>query len=783
MTVKTDSNTQRTKPPTGDDAQKALRRFFVFGPEAEDKGPAAGVLPAHLAPFRNVARVRTEYPLFLGPRYLARHLEASLGEAEAGTGALCLGFDELMARVRRTLEGEAPGGSLGQILRDNLKRLEGHILDLLADEDGATADARETLAAAGVAMVEALAKESGLSGADREALEKEVARMASALPPAPEGTARLVGPRRGLALELLRHALLDGHGTTRESFILETRDLAAKGRAVLDADRRKSPDVRAAETAGGAMGEMGKRFVNPAAMASVLGDRRGSAAMGAERRERLEKAVAALEEALERFHTPEVHLIHDGSLPWLVRSLEQSGDGWLAEASADPCAAATEVFDRAAERLAAALRARERVLLETSGEYEAERHEPWLERLAGLDWRSFAAADAGLIEPVIVVESAGALADRGVVSLSKLLRSGRPVQVLVDIDPAVDPGAGDGAAPGAESRFEPAYLGMSHREAFVQQSSESRPLHLMEGFLRAASSSRTGLHVVAPWSEAEKETGEALHPALIAGAAIDGRAHPLFRYDPDTGPSWAHRLDFGGNAEPAEDWPGTEGGETGGQPFTFADFALLDPALRRHLRPVAGPAGENLVPLAEWLDLPADEALHQIPTIDAADAGGRSVRLAVSRPLALECRDRLGFWRTLQELAGVKSEYVRRASEAVREELEQAAREERERMAAAHAAELEMMRERASREAVDRLTAALLDVDLGLFAEPAPAAPSFVGKTVDEVAESLLAAVGGLGDDELAAGDGSPSTSGAVSEAADRLLALIDTPELDRVLE
>lgn len=781
MTVKTESKTHRTQPSGGGDAQKALRHFFVFGPEAAETGPDAGLLPVHLAPFRGVTRVRTEFPLFLGPR----HLESAQGDLAGGVGALCLGFDELMARVLRTLEGEGAGGAVGQILRDNLKRFESHVLDLLADEEGGSADPRQTLLAAGGAMAEALAKESGLSDADREALANDVARMVDALPPAPEGTARLVGPRRGVALTLLRHALLDGHGTTRDSFVHETRELVAQGRAMLDADRRKGPEARKAEAAGSAMGEMGKRFVNPSAMASVLGDRRGSEAMAEERRERLEGAVTVLEEALERFQAPTVHLIHDGSVAWLAPILDEEGDEWTAETSTDPCASAAEVFDRSAERLAEALRARERVLLETSGEYEADRHEPWLEQLAGLDWRSFAAGDAGLIEPVIVVEAAGALADRGVVSLSKLLRSNRPVQVLVDIDPAIDPGAAEGADPGAESRFEPAYLGMSHREAFVQQSSESRPLHLVEGFLRAASSSRTALHVVAPWPEtvpadlSGREGGQ-IHPALLSGAAVDGRAHPLFRYDPETGPSWAHRLDFGGNTEPAEDWvTGEDGGD---RPFTFADFALLDPRLRRYLRPVAG-GGDDLTPLAEWLELPSDEALHKIPTTAAVDASGRELELVVSRALALACRDRLGFWRTLQELAGVKSEYARRAAEAVRDELEQAAREERERMAKAHAAEIELVRERASREAVDRLTSALLDVDLGLFAEQVPTAPSFVGKTVDEVAESLLSAVGSVSDEELAAGDGSPPASGAVAEAADRLLALIDTPDLDRALE
>ena len=87
MTVMTESNRQRTPSASrGDDARRALRRFLVFGPEATDPGPPPGVLPAHLEPFRGGGRVRTEYPLFLGPLVLI--LNTSAYAAEIFYGAL-----------------------------------------------------------------------------------------------------------------------------------------------------------------------------------------------------------------------------------------------------------------------------------------------------------------------------------------------------------------------------------------------------------------------------------------------------------------------------------------------------------------------------------------------------------------------------------------------------------------------------------------------------------------------------------------------------------------------
>jgi len=800
-------NQKSTERPqaTGGDVRRELRRFFLLGP-AEDGGSEGPlVVPAPLAAFVGSGRVRTDYPLYLGSALPSDALETGAGGAH---GALCLGFDELISRARRACEGD--GAAVGQVLRDNLKRLEGHLLDLL-EKGPEQGDAKELLVAAGSAMAEELWGASGLSEDDRATLLADVERLAAALPPAGEGPgarpARFVAPATGVSLDLLRHALLAGRQITRETFIREARELVDKGRALIEADRRKRTDGeggRDGEREQGAMGAMGKRFVDPSALASVLGERRGSAVLSPVRRERLEAAIEALAEAAERLIEPRVRLIHDGSLPWAERASAQA-EGWVVVESSDPCAVAAEVFDREAEALAAALRGRERVRLEISGEYEAARHEPWLERLAGFDWRAFDAGEAALIEPTVALESAGELAERGMLSLSRLLRSGRPVQVLVALDPAMSPGVEDVAS---GFRFEPGYLGMSHREAFVQQSSEARPLHLMEGFLRGASSSRTSLHVVAPWPRPFAVSGRegagvkrgdllGLDPALVAGAAIDGRAHPLFRYDPETGPSWAHRLDFSGNPEATADWPvdGDSDAEEK-RPFTFVDFALLDPALRRYVTPIAqsvldGADAADLVPIADWLDLPVDEAIHKIPTVTAvpAKSAGKgtspeTVTLAVARPLAAACRDRLGFWRTLQELAGVKSEYVRRAAEATREEVEQAARAERERLQSAHAAELERVRERAARQAVDNLTAALLDVDLGLFAEMPREIPSLAGKTADEVADSLMAAIGSdlsEMDETVAAGNGAPSSE-AVDAAARQLLELVDPSEIEREL-
>ncbi len=763
---------------TGGEGFAALRRFHLGAADIELTRVGEGLLPALLHPFRNAPRVRSDYPLYLAPA------EAS---SEAGAESPCLGFAALVERLERTLEGE--GHPVGSLLRDNLRRLERHAAELAErapDPVGAPADARRLLSEAGAAMV----AELGLADADRETLAADLERLAAALP---EG-GRLLGAAPGVPLVLARHAILARQRREREAFAREARELAARAEAILESDRRNDPASREAESLKGAMGASGGRYFDPAALAGVVGERRGSESLAPARREALETSLEVLRRAAASVLSPAVHVVHDGTVTWIPDASDPgaaagSGDaGWSFLESADPCRAAAELFDRESLAVLEALRAVRRVRLESEGGYDPERHESREIQLAGLDWQALSRDELALLPPVLAVESAGELAGRGMVSLSQLLLSGRPVQVLVELDPAGNPGVESAAEaePFGGFRLEPAFLGLSLREAFVAQSSVSRPLHLMGGLARAVGGTRSGLHVIAGAGSAARS---GLDPAVAAGAAVDGRAHPLFGYDPEAGLSWAERMSFDENPDPAEDWPvhgleveGADGGpETLSLAFTFADFALLAPGLATAFRPVPdGLAAEGLVPVTEWLALAPEETLETVPFVWAVDGAGRMVRLAISRPLALACRDRLGFWRTLQELAGVKSEYVRRARAAIEEEAEARIAAERERLEATHAAELERVRREAAEEVADRLTAALVGVDPSLFSPRASGAgplAALAGRDVDEVSTALLEVLGPDGSGGLAESpeaDGSPPSDGAVAQVAAELLSLLE---------
>lgn len=534
-------------------------------------------------------------------------------------------------------------------------------------------------------------------------------------------------------IELLRLASESRVKSARIAFRAEVRALAGQAAARLPGRRESG-----AEPSGSALGALGNRFIDPGALAGVLKPKRDEP--GVETAGRLAEDLDLLEWYLSTKGAAEFFLVRDGGLD------EAAG-----------------VFDREAASVAGVVRAVRRLRLAVAGHYEPERHDPWLDRL---DWRAFTRDELRLLPAVAAVVSADEVAVGGMAPLSRLLLSGRPIQVLVTVDPQSDPGA----EPFAAYRFEPAYLGLSHREVLVQQTTAARPAHMMRGFLRAVDATHAGLHVIS--------TSAADH------SAVEARALPLFHYDPEAGSDWAERLDFAFNPSPEADWPVRDlavAKEGGGEDvlklaFTFADYALLEPAYAAHFHPVPDEVPEgDLVPMADHCAAPADAVASAIPFVWAVDRASRLRRLAVSRPLALACRDRLDFWRTLQGIAGVRSEHVRRAAETTRKEADARALEERQRLERMHAEELERLRETAARDVVDRLTSALLEVDPAeLVAAPAagtpaagtPAAPigGFQGRSIEEVTAALLALVDPATLDEERRGAGDERVERMASE-------------------
>ncbi len=671
-----------------------LRHFHLGDPASKEKLETVGddCLPALLSPFRDTSLLRYDYPLCLFPP----DAESAPGKAEELACPLSQWFQD-------ALESVAPGRDQARILKDHAPWLEHHARKLLHDREGPVS-ASATLAES----CHALGAHLKLGQADQERLEKDLEALLETVPQ----EAQLLGYGRYPALFLLLHAVRSQVLPRRIRFKDRIDEYIRALKELLEVEWSKSDESIEPKMARDSVGPAGGLF-DPAALSAVMDHSRGSQALSPERRGRIEQALEVLES-----WEPD---------PVMVRFVQVTSldDTWLDEADFceqitddDPCARAMDIFDREAESLTAVFGALRIARLEVDGVYDAATHNPWF---ANFNWEAFDQDELRLVPSVIALESADHAAGEGLRSFSRLLSSGRPVQILIRVQAHNNPGAGADEDPFQSFRTELGYLGISHRQAAVDQSSAARHQHLLTGFLAALEATRTSLHVI---NTGLRPPGKLvpLNAWLVAGAAIESRAHPFFRINPEAGDYSAVRMDFGGNPQPELDWsvhPFHYRDENGNSvsvelAFTFADYALLIERLRDHFRFIPPDCDSPaLVPMQEYLAMDPAEAYQRVPFVWAVDGNALLHRVVVSRELALASLDRLNYWRTLQEMAGVRNRYVDMAVDNTRTEERGKAKEEREQMQAEHAEELDRVGREAAGEAMQRLTDMLLGMDLG----------------------------------------------------------------------
>ena len=671
-----------------------LRHFHLGDPGATAQLESLGtdILPALLDPYRDTSRLRYTYPLLLFP------VQGQDGHAKSDELAC-----PLAEWLQQAVAAFAPGDDGARILKDHLPWLDHHLRQALADVEGPV-DAFSRLKEAGEAL-------QGHLGLDTSAQERLGADIQSLAHQAPPGSA-VMAYGRYPAMHLLVHAIRSRAVPRRARFHSLIGNCIRGLEELLEVEWIKSDESIEPARARDSVGP-GNELFDVAALSEVMDHSRGTQRMPAERRARIEQALEVLK-GWEDDPTL-VHFVHDGRLDcdWLRK--EDAVTDMQELVDEGPCGRATEVFDAHAAKLAEIFAAVRIAQLEINGIYDPAIHDPWF---AKFNWEGFSQDELLLVPTVIAVGDAQWLAGEGMHGFSQLLSSGRPVQILVRVQPSLNPGATDTHA-FHHYRLELGYLGISHRQAVVTQSSAARHQHLLEGFLTALDATRTGLHVLNTGMRPGTKLVR-LNGWLVAGAALEGRAHPFFHVNPGAGDYAAARMNFTDNPQPERDWPiqpfsyiDEDGNRVDEQlAFTFADYALLVDSLRDHFRLIpAGFESDALVPMQDYLAMKPDDAYQRVPFIWGVDESGQLHRLVVSRELSLACLDRLNFWHALQELAGVRNRYVEQAITRTRHEEQEAARLERQRMEAEHAAELERVRSEAAGEAMQRLTDLLLGMD------------------------------------------------------------------------
>ena len=293
----------------------------------------------------------------------------------------------------------------------------------------------------------------------------------------------------------------------------------------------------------------------------------------------------------------------------------------------------------------------------------------------------------------------GAMFDIGFQNLSRALMSGMPIKVMI-VDTQVYSNTGGQACTSGfigqvadmspygaskhgktEKRKEISVIGMAHRTSFVMQGSLSNTTHLLESFIDGLNSRRPALFNVYAVCPPEHGVGD---DSAVAQSkmAVESRAFPLFRYNPDLGDTFSECTTLEGNPSLEADWPEykldyvDETGEKKAMTLamTFADFALSEGRFAKQFKKAAPDSwNDDQVLLGDFLKLSEDERDGKFPFIWTVDKKNRLVRVLVSAEMVRSCEERQQFWKQLKDVAGLNRPAANEAevTERVRRELMQ----------------------------------------------------------------------------------------------------------------
>lgn len=700
-----------------------LRHFHLGNPKAAEQLQLVtdDFLPALLAEYRDASQLRYDYPLYL----------SSTHTPDESSDGLARPIAEFLQE--RLLEF-APTEDIALILKDNIPWVERELRNISRGIEGPTAF-KPLLRD----VCEKLVQHLNLEEANQQKLQSDSEKLLAVVPD--DGLILSYG--RFPALHLLMHLISHQSIPQMTLFKKEIEQYIDDLQLLLDVDDSKKEEATSSDALKSNISS--NQFFNTESLSKVVKRSQGSVSMSSARRQRVEGAL----KVLARFREKEIliHIVHASNV--LDKSFSLHKTCFTTEHHKDPCSRATQLFDQEADELAQVFSAARIARLEIANVYDEHIHDPWFENF---NWEAFSKKELILVPSVIVLEAANRLVDQSMVSFSHLLSSGRPINIFVRVQAHNNPGAREGEDPFQSYRTELGYLGISHRQAVVTQSSAARHQHLLAHFNTALNATRTSLHLI---NVGLREVGEdlGLNAWLVAGAALEGRAHPFFSIDPSAGDSSAERVDFSGNPQNDKDWPlqnfSYQGRNSETQTmelsFTFADYALLIPRLNHHFAIVDNECdSDDLIAVADYLTLNIDEIENLVPYVWAVDKNNELYKLVVSSALIHACRDRLNFWHTLQEMAGIRNRYIENAEVLIHADAEMEIARQVAQAKAEFDLEIDRVKTETAAEVMSRLTDMLLGMDLSsasaVRAAPAPVVDAITQNEVDEPVEEASSA-------------------------------------------
>jgi hypothetical protein len=590
--------------------------FFMTGSRQGsglDAIDGLGLRPALLARYRDLARLRHDFPLVL----------VDGGRAAGEVRSLVSIVDEVLGEV-------APRGLEGERLRKHVLRLEHEIRVVTG---------------------------SSARGRLSELWNQAAARLASPDDPSAESVLRhlvskleldgdIVDCDRAMPARVVEHIWASAQERKAAAFRANAERLIVKLGDILRAAFIHSEAGQRPESLRASLGGADRNAFDFSVMSRLVSRNTSKDELSAPRRARIEWALQVLK--TQPFHS-------DPRLP---------ADGQKAsfEFRFDNCAGALAAFRARLPKLAEVTKALAVAELEVDGRYDGPTHDPFFERF-GVG--SISADDIALFPDYLVCIPLGRNEAPENAPLMEMLSGGLPVKILVEVSDLLeetDMGAGHFAFGVRSTRLANTATGLGG--VFVIQSASSNLYALRERLAKAFAHRGAGL--ISVYAGADAPAGE-LPAYLITAAAMDSRAFPAFTYDPYAGDNNAARFALEDNPQPEADWPVAplQFADENLQrvveeaPFTVADFVLCDSRYASHFAKVSRTHwNSELLPADEWLAHDAARMGDAVPYVVAVDSDDVLHRLIVdSRLIQIVARTRT-FWHRLQEQGGIHNSHA-----------------------------------------------------------------------------------------------------------------------------
>jgi hypothetical protein len=574
-----------------------------------------GLRPALLAHYRELDALRHDFPLVL---------------VERAGGAFVQSLSSLVDAMLKDL---APRGIEGERLRRHALQLEREIRR--AVDAGATGTLAELWA-------HAAAK---LGAREGETLEQVLSAAGTALP----ADGDVVGCGPDMPVRLLRHAWAATTRSRARQFHIDLSRLVLKLSDILRAAFSHSQPGRQPQSLKASVGGSHQDAFDFDALSRIVGKGVPRDELPPARHARVLHALGVLE--AQRFYAPPELADTEAAIETFNFSF-------------DDCRAATEAFRQRMPDVVELVKAMAIAELEARGGYVEAEHDLYFE---ALDERSLSPDDLARFPDYLVCIAPGSSDAPENANLLDMLSSGLPAKVLVQTTDLLEDasiGGGHFAFGVRSARLATTAMGLGGM--FVLQTPAAN-LYALRQQLAAGLACR-GPALFSVFAGAAPANA-VLPPYLHGAAALQSRAFPAFSYDAAAGGDWATRFSLLNNPQPDDDWPvePIEYADTAQQrvrepcAFTFADFMLCDPRCAAHFASLPRTRWDaGLVPAADWLALPEDDAARGVPYVLAVGPDDGLHRVIVDARLMQAARRCQLLWRRLQEHGGVHDSHAER---------------------------------------------------------------------------------------------------------------------------